>query len=80
MSDTSVIAAQEALTPTVMAVPGVIGTAVGLCEGAPCIQVLVAAADSVLLAQLPEQFRGFAVDVRVVGEIRAQDTTDTPPE
>lgn len=76
MSDTSVIDAQEALTPTVMALPGVVGTAVGLCEGSPCIQVLVATSDSILLAQLPERFQGFQVDVRVVGEVRAQDTTD----
>ena len=77
MSDTSVIEAQEALTQTVLELPGVVGTAVGLCEGAPCIQVLVATADSNLLARLPERYRGFPVDVRVVGEIRAQDTTDT---
>jgi hypothetical protein len=75
MSDTSVIAAQEALTPTVMALPGVVGTAVGLCDGAPCIQILIATSDSALMAQLPEGYRGFQVDVRVVGDIRAQDTT-----
>ena len=77
MSDTSVIAAQEALTPTVMALPGVVGTAVGLCGESPCIQILVATSDSALLAQLPDRFQGFEVDVRVVGEVRAQDTTDT---
>jgi len=79
VSDTSVIAAQEALTPNVMALPGVVGTAVGLCGGSPCIQVLVATADGALLAQLPDRFRGFEVDVRVVGDVRAQDTTDAPP-
>jgi hypothetical protein len=80
VSDTTIIAAQEALTPTVMALPGVVGTAVGLCDGSPCIQVLVAAPDSVLLAQLPERFQGYQVDVRVVGDIRAQDTTDASRE
>jgi len=77
VSDTSITAAQEALTATVMSLPGVVGTAQGLCDGSPCLQVLVATSDSALLAQLPERFQGFKVDVRVTGEIRAQDTMDT---
>lgn len=78
MADTSITAAQEALTDTVMVLPGVVGTAQGLCDGAPCLQILVASGDSALLARLPERFRGFVVDVIVAGDVRAQDTIVEP--
>ena len=78
MSDPSIAAAQEALTPTVMDLPGVVGTAVGLCEGEPCIQVLIARPDSALMERLPKEYRGFPVDVQVVGDVRAQDTAGGP--
>ena len=75
VTDTTILAAQEALTAAVMSLPGVVGTAQGLCEGLPCLQVLVSTTDSELLEQLPKQLHGFIVDVKMTGEIRAQDTT-----
>ena len=70
--DTSIIAAQEELTPTVMALPGVVGTAVGLCDDALCIKVYLAREDEELRDRIPETFRGFTVDVEVSGEFEAR--------
>jgi hypothetical protein len=78
--DADIIAAQEELTATVMPLPGVVGTAVGLCDGSPCIQVFLAAPDAALEARIPDRFRGYSVDVRVTGEIRARDSGDSAPE
>lgn len=76
MADTSIVAAQEALTETVMALPGVTGTAVGLCGGEPCIKVFLAAPSDRLSEQIPSSYRGFQVDLEVTGEFRALgDTT-----
>ena len=78
MPDTSIAAAQvaqEALTPTVMALPGVVGTAVGLCDDVPCIKVYLARRDEELIAQIPDMYRGFKVDIEVSGEFEAQDTS-----
>ena len=74
--DTTIIAAQEELTPTVMALSGVVGTAVGLCDDEPCIKVYLARDDQELRARIPETYRGFAVDIEVSGEFEARD--DSP--
>ena len=70
MPDSAIIAAQEELTPTVMALPGVNGTAVGLCGDTVCIKVYLVRADSTVAEQIPATFRGFKVDVEVMGEFR----------
>jgi hypothetical protein len=70
MPDSAIIAAQEELTETVMSLPGVTGTAVGLCGDTVCIKVLLARADSTLMERIPETFRGFKVTTEVSGEIR----------
>ncbi len=70
MPDSAIIAAQEELTQTVMALPGVTGTAVGLCDDTVCIKVYLARRDETLMEQIPETFQGFKVDVEVIGEIR----------
>lgn len=78
MPDTSIAAAQaaqEELTPTVMALPGVTGTAVGLCDDKPCIKVYLARDDEELRARIPESHRGFKVDVEVSGEFEARDSS-----
>ena len=75
MADSTIVAAQEALTETVMQWPGVVGTAVGLCGETPCIKVYVAAPSEELLERVPDRYRGFQVDVEVTGPIRARDDT-----
>ncbi len=75
MADTSIMAAQKALTDSIITKPGVVGTAIGLCDDVPCIKVYLASRDRALLELIPERFRGFTVDIEVMGEITPQDTT-----
>ena len=75
VADTSIIAAQEALTDSVIDLPGVAGTAVGLCGDEPCIKVYLVSISEELMAQIPESYRGFKVDVEVTGEIRVRRDT-----
>ena len=75
VADTSIIAAQEALTDSVIGLPGVAGTAVGLCAAEPCIKVYLVSPSAELMAQIPESYRGFKVDVEVTGEIQARGDT-----
>ena len=66
----SIEGAQEELTPQVMALPGVVGIAIGECEGSPCIKVLVASKTKELLGKIPSTYKGYKVEVEEVGEIR----------
>ncbi len=60
-------------TDSLMALPGVVGTAQGLCADKPCIQVFVVEATEELLKQIPEDIEGYAVDVQQTGEFKALD-------
>jgi hypothetical protein len=51
-----------------MALPGVVGTAIGLCDGAPCIRVFLA--DSSAVAGVPDRLEGYPVKAEVTGRIR----------
>jgi hypothetical protein len=59
-------------TDSLMAVPGVVGTAIGLCAGAPCIRVFLRAPDDAARRRIPEGLGGYAVRVEVTGPIRAR--------
>jgi hypothetical protein len=74
MPDSAIIAAQKELTPTVMALPGVTGIAIGLCSDVACIKVYLASADTAVTERIPGTFRGFVVDVEVTGEFRTRGT------
>ena len=54
-----------------MALPGVVGTAQGLCSDEPCIRVFVVEATEELLKQIPSKIEGYTVDVEATGVIRA---------
>ena len=60
-------------TAFLMALPGVVGTALGERSGQPCITVLIARETPSLLEQIPEELDGFPVEVKVAGEFRAVD-------
>ena len=60
-------------TDSLMALPGVVGTALGLCADGPCIQVFVVEATEELLKQIPEEIEGYTVDVQQTGEFKALD-------
>lgn len=58
-----------------MAVPGVVGTGLGLCDGAPCLVVLVARRTPEVEGRIPGEVDGHPVRIEVTGEFRARDTT-----
>src|SRR2546426_8516042 len=57
-------------TDSLMALPGVVGTAIGLCDGAPCIRVFLAASGAAARRRIPTQLEGYPVKVEVTGPIR----------
>ena len=60
-------------TGKLMSLPGVVGTAEGLCDGKPCIKVFVVKKTPELLKQIPDVLEGYAVEVQETGVIRAMD-------
>ena len=67
-----IVAAQEALTGVVMALEGVVGTAVGDCGGESCIKVYLSAASEAVEGEIPGEFGGFRVVTEVTGEVRGR--------
>ena len=57
-------------TDSLMALPGVVGTAQGLCSGEPCIRVFVVQKTDDLLKQIPPKIEGYPVDIEETGEFR----------
>ena len=54
-----------------MAVPGVVGVAIGESKGKPCIRVFTSARPQQLRAKIPPTVEGYAVIVEQTGPIRA---------
>jgi hypothetical protein len=54
-----------------MALPGVVGTALGERAGKPCIMIFVAEMTTKLLSRIPATIDGHPVDVQETGEISA---------
>ena len=65
----SIDAVLAAHTDSLMAVPGVVGTAVGRCKGTPCIRVLVTRTSDELRRRIPRELEGFPVQIDVTGPI-----------
>ena len=59
------------LTDRVMSIPGVVGTAEGLCEGRPCLKVLLAKKTPQLLRQIPAVLEGYPVTAEETKTFRA---------
>jgi hypothetical protein len=55
---------------SLMALPGVVGTAIGLCGGERCITVLLADSNPETKRRIPDRLEGFRVRVEVTGAIR----------
>jgi hypothetical protein len=56
-------------TDSLMAVPGVLGTAIGRCDGAPCIRILVNRMTDDVQRRIPNRLEGFPVRIDVTGPI-----------
>ena len=55
---------------SLMALPGVVGTAIGLCDAERCIKVLVADPSAETRGRIPRRLEGYRVVVEVTGIIR----------
>ena len=53
-----------------MSIPGVVGTAIGQCEGAPCIKVLVVKKTPELQKRIPSKLENWKVEIEETGVIR----------
>lgn len=60
-------------TASLMALRGVVGTAMGERLGQPCITVLVAQKTPSLLEKIPPDLDGYPVEMKVTGEFWAVD-------
>ena len=74
MPEKTIEQVQEEHTDVWMAIPGVVGTAIGECKGKPCILILTATNTDQIRQQIPAIVEGYPVVVQYVGEIRALDT------
>lgn len=65
----SIDAVLAAHNDSLMAIPGVLGTAAGRCAGAPCIRILVSRVTEEIRRRIPRELEGFPVRVDVTGPI-----------
>lgn len=59
-------------TDSLMALPGVVGTAIGLCDGERCIKVLTADGSATARARVPNRLEGYRVVIEVTGGLRSR--------
>ncbi len=57
---------------SLLALPGVVGTAIGLCDSERCITVYVADSAAMRGTKLPERLEGYRVRVEVSGQFKAR--------
>ncbi len=70
MTSPSIETVLAAHTPKLMSIPGVVGTAQGEEQGAPCILVFVVKKDERIRREIPSSLEGYPVRIDEVGEIR----------
>ena len=68
-------AVQGSHTDSLMRIPGVVGTGIGLCDGTACIKVLVVRATPELRKAIPDSLEGYRVVLDETGTVKAQDST-----
>jgi hypothetical protein len=57
-------------TDSLLALPGVVGTAIGRCDDALCIRVFVTDSSEAVRRTIPDSLGGFVVQVEVSGAFR----------
>ena len=70
MPQRTIGAALKDLTDRVMSIPGVVGTAEGLCEGRPCLKVFLTKKTPERLRQIPAVLEGYRVTTEESGVLR----------
>ena len=66
----SIEEAQTELADELMSDPAVTIVGIGECEGEPCIRVWVVATTEALEEKIPDEFKGYKVEISVSGEVR----------
>ena len=61
----------RAHTGQLMSLPGVVGTAQGVCSGRPCIKVYIVRKSDELDRTIPDTIEGYQVMMEESGEIKA---------
>ena len=64
---------QQEHTDAWMAIPGVVGTAIGQCNGKPCILILTASNPAQVRRRIPSVVEDYPVVIQQSGEIHALD-------
>jgi phosphoenolpyruvate carboxylase len=70
MSPKSIQDVLAAHNDSLLRIPGVVGTAIGVCDGAPCIRVFVADSDAAKRTGLAPKLDGYPLRVEVSGIFR----------
>ena len=70
MAETTIQEVLKQHTDRLMSIPGVVGTAIGECDGSPCIKVLVVKKSTDIMNKIPSKLDGFPVAVEETGTIR----------
>jgi hypothetical protein len=73
MPDKTIQQVQEEHTDEWMAIPGVVGTAIGAPDGTPSILILTASNADRIRTQIPSTMEGYPVVIQHAGEFRALD-------
>lgn len=68
MPTASIEAVLAAHSGSLMAVPGVVGTAIGRCDGRPCIRVFVRDSAAAKAARFGNELDGYPLRVEVSGQ------------
>jgi hypothetical protein len=71
MTQKTIEQVQAEHTEAWMKIRGVVGIAIGECDGKPCLKILAASLTPEIKAQIPKLVDGYAVVVEVTGEFRA---------
>ena len=72
MSSRKIDEVLAAHTDSLMALTGVVGTAIGLCDGVPCIRVFLADSTAAARLKIPARLEGYRVSAEVTGPMRAR--------
>ena len=66
-------------TDSLMSLAGVVGTAIGLCDGVACIRVLVSDSSAASRRVIPNRLDGYPVRVDIAGQLRPLDAPSRTP-
>jgi hypothetical protein len=73
MPKRSIEQVQEEHTDEWMTIPGIVGTAIGLYEGKPCIKIFTSLKPQQLKDKIPSKIEGYSVIIEETGSFRALD-------